>query len=562
MSPVAPGPSGRTAVPEPVAIAAPRPPSRRRWAAVGREALGAAVALALSVIALGHVLVTERVALLWYDGDSVLLPLVERSIRLGQPFEWAMSPALFFFPELPVYLLCSLVTATPQQALALNGVLVLLAVYALVRAAANELMPAARRSARITMSALALGFVTAIVLTEYTATATSLELGSLLLTTTYYYGALLAMLGTAVLALRAVRTGRASATVLVVTGLVAACTTASNPLYVPWSAAPVVATLVLLSLARRVPWRPTAWMSGALVAGSVVGYLLRIPLAPFVSLDPSTYVHPEQAGRTLAFFAALTDDRAGSARGDAELLLLFAGVVLAVGGTVWAWRVRTARTVLVATVLPLVTVVAVSVGVVVAGSQTPRYLEPIVTAPLLALVAVAELVRSAVRRTRVHRPRRGVQLAVAVAAAIVLVGGVAVAPSTVGTVASARYAPAACLDRWADGRKVTGVGQFWTVRPLAAYASHDVELLQVRDTFETYPWLVDLGAYRDAEPTFVVIGANDVWTTAVEDSLGAPATITHCTGFDVYDYAGTVGAAVLQRDVVGSADAIRRERGF
>lgn len=562
MSPVAPGPSDRAAASGPVAIAPARPPSRRRWTAVGQEALGAAVALALSVIALGHVMATERVALLWYDGDSVLLPLVERSIRLGQPFEWAMSPALFFFPELPVYLLCSLVTATPQQALALNGVLVLLAVYALVRAAANELMPAARRSARIAVSALALGFVTAVVLTEYTATATSLELGSLLLTTTYYYGALLAMLGTAVLVLRAVRTGRASVTVLIVTGAVAACTTASNPLYVPWSAAPAVVTLVLLSLARRVPWRPAAWISGVLVAGSVVGYLLRIPLAPFVSLDPSTYVHPEQAGRTLAFFAALTDERAGSARGDAELLLLFAGVALAVGGTVWAWRVRTARTVLVATVLPLVTVVAVSVGVVVAGSQTPRYLEPIVTAPLLALVAVAELVRSAVRRTRVHRPRRGVRLAVAVAAAVVLVGGVVTAPATIGAVATARYAPSACLDRWADGRKVTGVGQFWTVRPLAAYASDDVELLQVRDTFETYPWLVDLGAYRDAEPTFVVIGANDVWTTAVEDSLGAPASITHCTGFDVYDYAGTVGEAVLRRDVVGSADAIRRERGF
>ena len=48
----------------------------------------------------------------------------------------------------------------------------------------------------------------------------------------------------------------------------------------------------------------------------------------------------------------------------------------------------------------------------------------------------------------------------------------------------------------------------------------------------------------------------------MEDSLGSPASITHCTGFDVYDYAGTVGASVLQRDVVGSADAIRRARGF
>lgn len=536
--------------------------SRARRLRSGQEALGALVALALSVIALRHVVATARVDLLWYDGDSVLLPLVQRSMQLGQPFEWAMSPALFFFPELPVYLLCSVVTATPQQALALNGVLVLLAVYVLVRAAANELMPAARRSARIAVSAVALGFVTLLVLTESSATATSLELASLLLTTTYYYGAVLAMLGTAVLVLRAVRLGRASTTVLVVLGLLAACTTASNPLYVPWSAAPVVVTLLLLAAARRLPWRPVLLLAAVVTAGSVVGYLLRIPLRPFVSLDPSTYVQPSRAGETLGFFAALTDDRAGSAAGDAGLLLLFVGVLLSVGGTVWAWRVRTSRTVLVAAALPLVTVVAVSAGVVVAGSETPRYLEPIVTAPLLALVAVAELARTAVRATQVHRPRRGVRVVLAVAATGVLLAGTATTPGTVHAVAQARYGPAGCLDRWADGRDVVGVGQFWTVRPLATYSSTNVQLLQVRDTFQTYPWLVDLGAYRNADPTFVVIGSGDVWTTAVEDSLGAPASITHCSGFDVYDYAGTRGVTALQRDVVGSADAIRRERGF
>ncbi len=105
----------------PPAVEAGSAATAGRWVAIGREALGALVALALSVIALRHVVATPRVALLWYDGDSVLLPLVRRSLDAGQPFEWAMSPALFFFPELPVYLLCSVVTATPQQALALNG---------------------------------------------------------------------------------------------------------------------------------------------------------------------------------------------------------------------------------------------------------------------------------------------------------------------------------------------------------------------------------------------------------------------------------------------------------
>ena len=535
--------------------------------AVAQEALGAVLALALALVALRHVLATARVALLWYDGDSVLLPLVVRSMALGQPFEWAMSPALFFFPELPVYLVTAAVTSTPQQALAVNGVLVLLAVYAIIRAAANELMPAAGRAARIAVSVLALGTTTLAVLTENSATATSLELSSLLLTTTYYYGAVLAMLGTAVLVLRTVRLERASVPVLVVLGLLAACSTASNPLFVPWSAAPVVVTLGLLVAVRRIPWRPAAAVAAVLAAGAVAGYLLRIPLRPFVSLDPATYVHPEHAGATLAFFAALTDDRAASGLGDGGLLLMLVGVLLCAGGTLWAWRARTSRTVLVATALPLVTVLAVSVGVVVAGSETPRYLLPVVTVPLIALVAVCELARTAVRATRVRRPVRELRVGLAVAAAVVLVAGVAVAPSTVQAVAKASYGPVTCLDRWVAGqreagRHPVGVGQFWTVRPLAAYADRDVRLLQVRDTFDAYPWLVDLGSYRGARPDFVVVGSGDVWGTPVEDSLGSPATITHCSGYDLWDYAGTAGTTVLRERVVGSAEAILRQRGF
>jgi hypothetical protein len=547
--------------------AADRRPRPALVRTVAHEALGVVLALALAVLALRHVLATERVALLWYDGDSVLLPLVARSISLGQPFEWAMSPALFFFPELPVYLGVAAVTSTPQQALALNGVLVLVAVYAIVRAGADELMPAAARSARIAASVLAVVLLTMLVLTESSATATSLELASLLLTTTYYYGAVLAMLGTAVLVLRTVRTGRASVPVLVTLGVVTALTTASNPLSVPWSAGPVVVTLGLLALARRLPWRPAALVAGTLTAGAVVGYLVRIPLRPFVSLDPSAYVHPERAGATAAFFAALTDDRAASASGDAGLLLMLLGVLLSAGGTVWAWRARASRTVLVACALPLVTIVAVSVGVVASGAQAPRYLEPVVAMPLLALVAVCELTRTAVRRTKLHRPGRAARTVLAVGAAAVLVAGIAVTPGTVRTVADARYDPVSCLDRWVDarrseGREPVGVGQFWTIRPLAAYAEQDVRLLQVRDTFDVYPWLVDLGAYRQARPDYVVIGSGDVWTTPVEDSLGRPATITHCTGYDVYDYAGTRGADVLRERVVGSAVAVLRERGF
>jgi hypothetical protein len=533
---------------------------------VAGEIIGSLAVIALATVALRHVIATARQVILWYDGDSVLLPLVVRSIRLGEPFEWAMSPALFFFPELPVYLLCAAVTTTPQEALALNGVLVLCAVYVLVRVVAAQLMPTASSAWRITVSVLAMVLLTAEILTE-SSTDKGLELSSLLLTTTYYYGVVLAMLATAALALRVVRTmslpePRAGGGALVTAAAIAFCSTASNPLYVPWSAAPVIVTVALLAVLQRVPWR-IVWLLGTtLVIGSGLGYLLREPLHSFVSLAPATYVHPSQALATLQFFAQLTDERAGSAAGDAGLLLMFLGVLVGVGGMVWAWRVRTARTVLVATTLSTVTVVAVSVGVIATGSDSPRYLEPVVTIPLVALVAVAELARTTIRRTRVAPTARGVRLVLALVTAAILAAGVAVVPSTVSAVRTARYGPVSCLDRWAGSRDVVGVGQFWTVRPLATYSSTSVRLLQVRDNFTAYPWLVDLASYSGARPTFVLVGSGDFWSTPVEDSLGSPRDIVHCSGYDIYDYAGTAGARTLRTTVVDSAEEIRTERGF
>ncbi|MFZ7086666.1 hypothetical protein [Curtobacterium sp. RRHDQ10] len=535
--------------------------------AAALELVGLLTAISLTVASLRHVIATDRVQLLWYDGDSVLLPLVERSMRLGLPFEWAMSPALFFFPEIPVYLVCAAVTTTPQAALALNGVLVLVALYVILRVVAAQLMPDATRAVRIGVSVLAIGVVTVLVLTESGAVASSLELASLLLFSTYYYGVVLAMLGTAAIALRVVRDAsravpRTSWVALTVLVLLAVCTTASNPLYVPWSAGPVLVTVGLLAVTRRLPWRVVLTLAVALGGGSTVGYLLRIPLGPFVSLSPSTYVHPAQAAETLGWFAALTDSRAATSLGDAELLLLFLGFAAGVAGMVWAWRVRASRTVLVASTLSTVTVLVVSVGVVVAGSETPRYLEPIVTAPLLALVAVAELTRAHIGRTRLHRTGRGFRGVVAVVTAAVLVTGAAVVPTTIGAVRAATYAPAACLTTWVDGRDLQGVGQFWTVRPLAAYATPRAGLLQVTDTFSTYAWMTNLAAYRDAHPTYVLIGSRDIWRTPVQDVLGDPASIAHCSGYDIYDYAGTPGAQVLRQRVVGSATEIRLERGL
>ncbi len=478
-----------------------------------------------------------------------------------------MSPTLFVIPEIPVYLACAAVTATPQQALALNGFLILLAVYPLLRAVAAQLMPAARQRDRIAVAAAALALLTLLVFLESDSSPTNLELASLLLTTTYYYGALLATLGSVALVLRILRSTllvpeRVPLLPMIVLAVVAAAVTLSNPLYVPWSAGPAIVTMWLLVVLRRVPIRAGVLVTASVGIGASLGYLGRIPFARFVTLTPGSYVKPERAAATVEFFAQVTDSMTGTPASAAELVLLFAGVLLGVGGMVWSWRVRTALPVLVASSLSVVTVAALSVGVIVSGSNTPRYLEPIVVMLLVGFIAVAELVRTTVRPTRVARRFRLGRVLTTVGAVIALALGATLAPPAVATVRAAAYDPAQCLDRWVGSRSVQGVGQYWTVRPLAAYGDPSVDLLQVRSNFHVYPWLNDLGAYRWAHPTYVVVGAGDVWSVPVEDRLGKPARVTHCTGYDIWDYAGTAGAHTLASAVRSSGIAELRRRGF
>ena len=71
-----------------------------------------------------------------------------RSFERGEAFEWGMSPVLFVFPELPLYLVSALLTASVAAALLLNAVLNVVLLYALLRFVAGRVL-ATRRFADV-----------------------------------------------------------------------------------------------------------------------------------------------------------------------------------------------------------------------------------------------------------------------------------------------------------------------------------------------------------------------------------------------------------------------------
>lgn len=408
---------------------------RSPWAI---DLLGVLAALLFTLLAVLHLLSTQRSWLLFFDGDSVILPLFERSLQAGQPFEWAMSTTVFLI-EIPVYLVLAFLTANPFDALTVNAILNVVALYALIRLIAGLSLPGRGRRFVVTVSLVTFGVPLAATLLESTTNADSFELFSLLATTTYYYPTVLAMLAAAWLLARMVAhdaptettpsvapdasdgparpappnvspasaaSGRRVA-LLVGLGILTVVSVTSNPLFGVWTAAPAVVTLLALAGLGRMRWRTALVPAVVLIAGCFGGVLLRKPLAPYLSMDPANYLHLGDILTPLRFYGAAIADMFSRPTGVIELVLLSAlGSVTLVAGLAALRMPQLPLRRQLLFLLAAVTVLAVAIGSVLVGTNATRYLQPLAFAPLLVLPALVGLGLDALRDRRQTARRR------------------------------------------------------------------------------------------------------------------------------------------------------------
>lgn len=554
--------------------------TRTAGAAAGAELGGLALAAALAVIAVAHILSTDRAAILLSDGDSVLFELVHRSIRDGLPFHWVMSAVLFVFPEAPVYLLIRSVSANPQQAIIVNAVLNLVVLYALVRAVAAIIRTPAARG--IVAALAGYSAIVLCILLETTASRQSFELASLLLVGTYYYGTILAGFATVALAAlllsRAVLSRAVLSTAVLSTaapsgvdrpartlpagiGLVAVALlcTASNPLFGLWVAAPVAVGLGAVALLTSVRWGTAIRITSLLAAGTIAGLLARVPLAPFFSPAALPYIHPDRRLYALLFYPKRLLELALTPLGAAELLVVVLLIAAAVAALVVSLGRRDRPVHLFLAIIGAGTPVIVYIANVVLGTEAERYLQPLFFAPVLSLVVLATLLleRRAARPIVQPVGRR------LLTAGVIVIVGVAVVPSGVeiAGVVGMDYTRVECLENWIDGRDVTGAGLFWDIRDLEAYGDDSVDLLQVVESFAAFPWLTDLAGFYDADPSYLIVQDRS-WLTGIEQTLGDPAEITECPTYLIVDFAGTPGAAILAETVSRTGTEVAIQNGF
>jgi hypothetical protein len=490
---------------------------RRVWV---RELAGWFGALALASVTAGQVASTMRSVLLFRDGDSLIVALFARSVLSGEPMDWAMSSVLFL-PETAVFVgLDRMLPVQTDGLLAVNAVINLLALYGALRLAAG------RRTvgrAPVAWALLGLAAFGAVAMTEVSASRDALELASLQLTTTYYAATVVAVVLSVGLVRRVLDREAASPGLLVALGATATLSTLTNPLYAVWATVPI--TVLLLFLAIRTRRRPRLMLLlSALLAGTVLGFAGRIPLQAWIANTGAGYAQPDRWLESLGYYGGLAADRVSTPLGALGCLLVLGLLVLAVVRTARAAREGERFVAAIAWLMP----VLVLIGAIALGTHAARYLQPLVFAPVLVLVAASRAV---------DLPFRLRSLLAAITAVLLAIGGILSVPR-LAAAAETADPDLTCVTDWVDASGRTGAGQFWTVRLPKLHLDDPAQLVQVDHELRGYAWLVDRRDFDVGGVTFLVEDAQTVaW------SLPAPAVpdqVVDCGRYRILDLGDTV----------------------
>jgi hypothetical protein len=478
------------------------------------------LAAAVALITAASVSSTARGGLLFDDGDSLVVALLSRSLLPGEPLDWAMSSVLFV-PETTVFsALDALLPLEVNGLLALSAVLNVLALYGAVRLVAGR-----RRNgtAPVAWSVLAVGAFGILALTETTASRDALELASLQLTTTYYSATVVAVVLTIGIVRRALDRSTSIAGPTLILAGVALISTFSNPLYAAWATVP--SAVLLAAGARRPEGRRRALvLLGTLVAATGAGFLLRIPFGAWIANTGAGYAQPERWAESLGYYSGLLADRLQTPLGLIACLLLLALLGLAVWRTVRADEPGARFVAAAAWLLPLV----VAIGAVALGTHAARYLQPLVFAPILALVAAPRVVAvpSAARRP----------LAAAATVVLVVAGGLSI--PRLDAAAHRPDADLACVTDWVDDSDRTGAGQFWTVRLPKLHLADPTQLVQVDHRLNGYAWLVNRADFTVGEVSFLIEDAQTaIWELPIS---AVPDDIVECGRYRIVDFGDTL----------------------
>ncbi|WP_322091655.1 hypothetical protein [Paraburkholderia bannensis] len=507
-----------------------------------KPGLGVLVAI-LGIVAVAHICMPPWREIFFFNGDSLTLALMAKSVRAGEAFHWTLSSQLFAFPEFVIYSGINLLVPDHRYTLLVNAfvsVCLLFVGYFLIARSVYS----AEKARLAALACVAL--VVFLIYCEPAADVNGGDIANLILFNTYYGGVIISsLLLLAIYNWQFQIEGwtRSKVVLLALAFVVTALTYFSDPLLLLQFCAPFLFCVLVLWWRKEVR---TADLSAAIltqVLGLGVGAGLRRMCTEFIGASVAGYVDPSK------FFPALRELGHVMVQlfGSSWLSVLEYGVLLVVLIISVRWAVDslvkgnrstlprgTSLVMLFAVVSPL----AAICGTLVSGNYYTRYFLPVIYFTIIGLIPL--LCSSAARCKK--------------AIWVCLAGLVILIATTVRTVPSmsgqgAQAADVDCFNQYMTQKKINVLGGYWVTRGLDLYSSTGARALQF-DGLTRGHWLNNSSPYFSNVFNGIIVERgerfpNHIYLSDV-DKFGAYSEKWQCRDFDILYYAdGTQGFRML-----------------
>jgi hypothetical protein len=508
-----------------------------------------AIVLLITGIALAHLYLTPWASLLLYNGDSLTLALIAKSIRAGEDFHWILSSQLFLFPEGFFYAVSSILVPAAKYSFLFNAFLNLLSLFVLYFFIAKSILKDLGKSEAFAMTGLCLAVF--YMLCEVQPEVNRRTIASVFLITTYYYGVILASLLLLYLHTALIKRGNADtsgrvnrllgSSIVVVTGL----TYFSDPLLLLQFSLPFLATIFLVWTLGRLSFRQLVVAIALQLFGLIAGQIFRHLCRDLIGSAVAGYIN---FGNIIASVMDCWGILVEVVRNGPSLLeySIMTGVFLISLGTVIFLCTERRRNffhgdstlsaialivVLFSVICPLSTIF----GTIVSGNSYTRYFVPLVFIPTLGLVPFFYVWKGFSR-----------EKALAFFFVFALIVFVWYVPSRLADPGAASYSDSEsvdCYNHYMSQQPFNAVGGFWTVRALDLYSTSGSRVLQIVGLGRTR-WMNNSSPYFNLSFNGVIVDKSTSGERArdfiyAEDvaPLGPYTKKLSCQKFDIYYYA-------------------------
>lgn len=498
------------------------------------------------VIELAHIATTIWSAFYYYLGDSLTMVLLRQSFAHKEPFLWIFSSQFNLFPEGPIYFISSLFMTTVRASLILNSIFNVAIFYILIRIIGGLIFPKKRLPVQF-ISVLATLVLISEMLLERVPAIDQNTIATLFLFNTYFYGIILSSLATIAIIIALVKKQSISinnnvflyATALIITTL----TSFSNPLFIIQFEIPFIIVLFVLKIFRLIDYKKAFYLFIA-TSGSIFGYFLRIPFNDFVGSTPTSHINIHNVHPAISLLIRSANNDFHSVTGTFELIIGLLIILLGLCFSVYYLLIKKSERkavihlqILLISLFGIISPLVCIIFVVFTGQLTTRYLLPIYTFPLLSLLWLV-----------IFNYSKQFTKWLVIAFSLIFIGVAVAGILSLKSAKSLFTIPgppgSSCLAESLNYKSANGVASYGTARALDVYGLFNERVLQINGGGNglIYPWLANLGAFKNKSFTFIIIdkpttiGSGWGSYNGTISNLGYPDYIKNCTPFWVFIY--------------------------